>query len=81
MAVEHGIVLAGRISYDRDVTQAQIARKTVVETSDGPAARGIRRVWSVVQEHLGMCAASQAAGLVQIVNPRDKRVFSNHERV
>ena len=75
MAVEHGIVLAGRIPYDRDVTRAQIARKTVVEASDGPAARGIRQVWSVVEEQLRLCAASQASGLVQIVNPRDKQAF------
>ena len=81
MAAKHGIVLAGRIPYDRDVTGAQIARKTVVEASDGPAARGIRQVWSVVQEQLRLCVASQASGLVQILNPRDKQVFFNHERV
>jgi MinD superfamily P-loop ATPase len=80
-AAKHAIVLAGRIPYDRDVTRAQIARKTVVEASDGPAARGIRQVWSVIEEQLRLCAASQASGLVQIVNPRDKQVFSNHERV
>jgi len=80
-AVKHAIVLAGRIPYDRDVTRAQIARKTVVEASDGLAARGIRQVWSVIEEQLRLCAASQASGLVQIVNPRDKQVFSNHERV
>ena len=74
MAAKHGIVLAGRIPYDRDVTRAQIAGKTVVEASDGPAARGIRQVWSVVEERLRTCAASQASGLVQVVNPRDKKV-------
>jgi MinD superfamily P-loop ATPase len=80
-AVKHGIVLAGRIPYDRDVTRAQIARKTVVEASDGPAARAIREVWSVIEEQLRLCAASQTSGLVQIISPRDKQVFSNHERV
>jgi len=75
-ALKHAIVLAGRIPYDRDVTRAQIARKTVVEASDGPAARGIRQVWSVIEEQLRLCAASQASGLVQIVNPRDKQVLA-----
>jgi MinD superfamily P-loop ATPase len=74
-AAKHGIVLAGRIPYDREVTRAQIARKTVVEASDGPAARGIREVWSVVEEQLRLCATSRASGLVQIVNPKDKRVL------
>jgi MinD superfamily P-loop ATPase len=75
-AVKHGIVLAGRIPYDREVTRAQIARKTVVEASHGPAARGIRQVWAVVEGRLRLCAASQASGLVQIVNPNDKRVLA-----
>jgi MinD superfamily P-loop ATPase len=73
MATQHGILPVGRIPYDREVTRAQIARKTVVEASDGPAACGIRQVWSVVEEQLHMCAASQASGLVQVVNPRDKK--------
>jgi MinD superfamily P-loop ATPase len=75
-AVKHAIVLAGRIPYDREVTRAQIARKTVVEASDGPAAHGIREVWSVVEEQLRVCAASQASGLVQVVDPRDKQVLA-----
>jgi MinD superfamily P-loop ATPase len=76
MAVKHAIVLAGRIPYDREVTRAQIARKTVVEASDGPAARAIREVWSVVENQLRVCAASQTSGLVQIVNPRDKQALA-----
>ena len=76
MAAKHGIVLAGRIPYDRDVTRAQIARKTVVEASDGPAARSIRQVWSVIEEQLRLCAASQTSGLVQIVNPKDKQTLA-----
>ena len=75
-AAKHGIVLAGRIPYDCDVTRAQIARMTVVEASDGPAARGVRQVWSIVEQQLRLCAASQASGLVQIVNPRDKQVLA-----
>lgn len=40
-----GLPFLGRIPYDDDVTRAQIAGRSVVETSDGPAARAIREVW------------------------------------
>ncbi len=79
MAVKHGIGVAGRIPYDRAVTDAQIARKTVVEASAGPAARGIRQVWSVVEERLRWCTSSQTSGLVQIVNTGDRQTSSGHE--
>jgi len=38
------IPLLGRLPYDSDVTAAQVARLTVVEHSDGPAARGVRQL-------------------------------------
>jgi MinD superfamily P-loop ATPase len=66
MAVKHGIVLAGKIPYDRAVTHAQIARKTVVEFSDGPAAQAIRAVWAKTEKQLHSVAASTIDGLVQI---------------
>ncbi len=75
-AVQHGVVLAGRVPYDPEVTRAQIARKTVVEASDGPAAHAIRQVWAVLEEQLRLGGDSQASGLVQIVNPRDKQVLA-----
>lgn len=75
-AVKHAIFLAGRIPYDREVTRAQIARRTVVEASDGPAAHAIRQVWSAVEEQLRACGDSLASGFVQIVNPRDKQVLA-----
>lgn len=75
-AVQRAIVPAGRIPYDPEVTRAQIARKTVVEASDGPAAHAIRQVWAVVEQRLGVCAPSESSGLVQIVNPKDKQVFA-----
>ena len=75
-AVEARNRLGGPDSLRPRCDPAQIARKTVVEASDGPAARGIRQVWSVVEEQLRVCAASQASGLVQIVNPRDKQVLA-----
>jgi MinD superfamily P-loop ATPase len=65
-AVKHGIDLAGRIPYDQDVTRAQIARKTVVEFSDGPASQAIHVVWAEIQKHLQSVAVSTIDGLVQI---------------
>ncbi|MGW8256802.1 MAG: ATP-binding protein [Thermoguttaceae bacterium] len=65
-AVKHGILLAGKIPYLREVTRAQIARKTVVEFSDGPAAQAIRAVWAKTEKHLQSVAASTIDGLVQI---------------
>jgi len=44
MAREQGAVLAGRIPFDRTVTEAQLAARTVVELG-GPAADAIRSVW------------------------------------
>jgi MinD superfamily P-loop ATPase len=66
MAMQHGIVPVGRIPYDREVTRAQIARKTVVEASDGPAAQALRAVWCNVQQRLSSVATSAISGLVQI---------------
>ena len=79
-AAQHGIILAGRIPYDREVTRPQIARKAVVEVSDGPAARGIRQVWSVVEEQLRVCAALKRAAWCKSSTPgTSKSWLSNHE--
>jgi len=43
-----GIAVAGRVPYDSAVTCAQIAHRSVVEASDGPAARAIRTLWTEV---------------------------------
>lgn len=66
LARQRGIAVAGRIPYDRAVTQAQIARKTVVEASDGPAAQAIRSLWANVQEHLRRSLSAAVGGLVQV---------------
>ena len=66
MAQQHGIALAGRIPYDREVTRAQIARKTVVEASDGPAARAMHDVWAATQKRLQSAVSSTTGALVQI---------------
>lgn len=73
MASTHGIVAVGRIPYDGDVTRAQIVRKTVVETSDGPAAHAIRAVWAEIQKHLSSVGSSAVGGLVQIQPQPGKR--------
>jgi MinD superfamily P-loop ATPase len=66
MALQHGIFPVGRIPYDHEVTRSQIARKTVVEASDGPASQAIRTVWAEVQKRLSSVAASAIGGLIQI---------------
>lgn len=64
-AARYGIDAVGRIPYDRDVTKAQIARKTVVEASDGPAAQAIRSVWAKTQKRLEAVADSTVGGVVR----------------
>jgi len=49
---EAGGVVLGRIPYDRGVTRAQVAGKSVVEAGDGPAAREIRAMWERIREIL-----------------------------
>lgn len=66
LARERGIDVAGRIPYDRAVTQAQIARKTVVEASDGPAAGAIRRLWIEVEKRLNHSAVAVVGSLAQL---------------
>jgi len=43
------IAMLGGIRYDEAVTRAQIAGKTVVEYSDGPASEDMRRIWTAVE--------------------------------
>lgn len=47
-AQHHGAQLAGRIRYDRSITDAQRQGCSVVEFNDGPAATDLREIW----EHL-----------------------------
>jgi len=65
-ARQHGIAVAGRVPYDPAVTRAQIARKTVVEASDGPAAQAIRALWVLVEKQLQQSAPAAVGGLVQL---------------
>jgi MinD superfamily P-loop ATPase len=59
----------GRVPYDPAVTHAQIARKTVIETSDGPAAKTICEIWNEVEERLQISIPSGSSGLVQLTHP------------
>jgi len=43
-----GMEFLGRVPYDEDVTRAQIEGKSVVETSDGPAATALHDLWAKV---------------------------------
>lgn len=65
-ARQHGIAVVGRVPYDPAVTHAQIARKTVVEASDGPAAQAIRTLWAEVEKRLQVSATAAVGGLVQL---------------
>jgi MinD superfamily P-loop ATPase len=47
-----GIPVLGRVRYDAAVTLAQVARRTVVENGEGPAAADIRALWGRVQHEL-----------------------------
>jgi MinD superfamily P-loop ATPase len=44
-----GIPIVGRLPYDDAVTEAQMNARTVVESSEGPAALAIRAVWIEVK--------------------------------
>jgi MinD superfamily P-loop ATPase len=72
LAERTGIAVAGRIPYDPAVTQAQIARKTVVEASTGPAAEAIRGLWVQTQMHLQRGAPAAAGGLVQLAGQQQE---------
>jgi len=49
-AEEAGAAFAGRIPYDRLVTDAMVARKTFVEHDEGPARRAAIEVWERTRE-------------------------------
>jgi MinD superfamily P-loop ATPase len=42
----------GRIPYDISVVEAQVARKTVIEYSRGPAAMAIELVWKKIESYI-----------------------------
>lgn len=68
-AESHGIEPIGRIPYDLSITQAQIAKKSVVEFSDGRASQKIRELWRTVENRLASTAALPSGGWTQINMP------------
>ncbi|MDY0167482.1 MAG: ATP-binding protein [Thermoguttaceae bacterium] len=70
LARERGIAVVGRIPYDRAVTEAQIARKSVVEASDGAAARAVRALWGETRTRLDQSAPAAVGGLVELAPER-----------
>jgi MinD superfamily P-loop ATPase len=59
-AREHGLELAGKVRYDRAVTEAQIKEKPVVECRSDGAAADISRLWLEVSRALDSAGASSA---------------------
>lgn len=49
---EMGVELAGKVRYDRVITEAQIHKRSVVEYQENGCAEDIRQVWSLVKERL-----------------------------
>ena len=49
LAQKQGLKVAGRVQYDRAVTQAQIQKQAVVEYQDNGCAQDIRDIWHNVQ--------------------------------
>lgn len=45
LAIEHGIPVIGEIPYEKDVTMAQINGKTLIEYSDSPAVKAVKKMW------------------------------------
>ena len=52
-ASERGLATTGRVRYSRSITDAQIARKTVVEYTQEDVVQDIRDVWKSVEDSLG----------------------------
>lgn len=51
-AADAGVPSVGRIPSDRAVVAAQIAGRSVVEHSEGPAAAAVRETWTLVRQRL-----------------------------
>lgn len=68
-AIAWGIEPIGQVPYDTEVTRAQIAGRSVVEFSQGPAAKAIRKIWLEVQKRLQASGPPAVGGLIQLSNP------------
>jgi MinD superfamily P-loop ATPase len=52
LAVKHNLLFAGRIRYDRAVTQAMIHRKSIIEFTASSLSQDIEAVWITIQKFL-----------------------------
>jgi len=51
-SIRYGTDVIGMIPFDSDIVRAQMAARSVVEVSDGPAARAMRAIHSTVMSRL-----------------------------
>ncbi len=51
-ANNNNMVFTGEIPYDKDFTSAMVQGKTLVEFSDGPCSKAIKRVWESLSANL-----------------------------
>jgi MinD superfamily P-loop ATPase len=51
-AAQRGIPVAGRVRYDRAVTEAQIRKQAVVEYQQDGCAQDVQEVWAAVRDGL-----------------------------
>jgi MinD superfamily P-loop ATPase len=62
-ARERGLGLAGRVRYDRAVTEAQIQKKSVVEYQRDGCATEVRAVWANIKARLELRAETAPTGV------------------
>ncbi len=49
-AAQRNLAVAGRVRYDRAVTEAQVKKQTIVEYQTDGCAEDVRNVWNVVEQ-------------------------------
>jgi MinD superfamily P-loop ATPase len=69
-AATYGVQMLGRVPYDPQVTRAQLAGRSVVESASGPAAQAIQHIWREVERRLQVCEPSAVGGLVPLSTAR-----------
>jgi len=60
---QRGLRMAGRVRYDRAVTEAQIKKQSVVEYAKNGAATDIRQLWAEVSDVVNQPDSSPGEGL------------------
>jgi MinD superfamily P-loop ATPase len=66
VAAAYAMDMIGHVPYDPEVTRAQIAGRSVVESSQGAAVGAIRHIWLAVQQRLRACEPPTVGGLLQL---------------